>query len=126
MALPKVGQGPKTGEYGVDAFRTTTKRRDRKSTRLNSSPQSNLVCRLLLEKKNNDLAYTESLYLHINALVRYSAPPLALDHRLDHPLHPHFDIYTAELPARGPLIPLFVQFTRLMTRSTVVPYTSAR
>src|SRR2546430_2795789 len=51
MALPKVGQGPKTGEYGVDAFRTTTKRRDRKSTRLNSSPQSNLVCRLLLEKK---------------------------------------------------------------------------
>src|SRR2546430_3027334 len=28
------------------------RRRDRKSTRLNSSPQSNLVCRLLLEKKN--------------------------------------------------------------------------
>src|SRR5688572_22238176 len=27
---------------------------DRKSTRLNSSPQSNLVCRLLLEKKNVD------------------------------------------------------------------------
>src|SRR2546427_2899357 len=28
---------------------------DRKSTRLNSSPQSNLVCRLLLEKKKNKL-----------------------------------------------------------------------
>src|SRR5256886_3752155 len=63
MALPKVGQGPKTGEYGVDAFRTTTKRRDRKSTRLNSSPQSNLVCRLLLEKKNSSEACTSPTLL---------------------------------------------------------------
>src|SRR5256885_12959005 len=35
---------------------TTTRRasRDRKSTRLNSKSPCNLVCRLLLEKKNND------------------------------------------------------------------------
>src|SRR2546430_12467411 len=31
------------------------RRQDRKSTRLNSSPQSNLVCRLLLEKKNREI-----------------------------------------------------------------------
>ena len=33
-------------------------KRDRKSTRLNSSPRRNLVCRLLLEKKNK-LTYTD-------------------------------------------------------------------
>src|SRR3546814_17904521 len=40
-------------EFILDAMFHETVDRDRKSTRLNSSPNAHLVCRLLLDKKNN-------------------------------------------------------------------------
>src|ERR1022692_775810 len=46
-------------------------RRDRKSTRLNSSQPCNLVCRLLLEKKNAPHAVETTFQILAN--VRYSS-----------------------------------------------------
>src|SRR2546427_2630433 len=40
--------------------------RDRKSTRLNSRSQSNLVCRLLLEKKKNTTSTSNRTYNNIH------------------------------------------------------------
>src|SRR5688572_31412353 len=63
------------GTVGVDSPRKPNQRnfvdfnirllRDRKSTRLNSQSQSNLVCRLLLEKKKKkkkNLIFSHELY----------------------------------------------------------------
>src|SRR3546814_2216457 len=43
--------------------RAGVRRRDRKSTRLNSSTNAQLVCRLLLEKKKNQMINTTERYI---------------------------------------------------------------
>src|SRR2546430_10950157 len=61
------------GAYGQAAADDLSQSRDRKSTRLNSKSQSNLVCRLLLEKKKKTRTHSSAVRLQESVLRKSSS-----------------------------------------------------
>src|SRR5579863_5703751 len=58
--------------HHVDADAAQFRQGDRKSTRLNSSHPSNLVCRLLLEKKNQITFSALPAHSYVNEVVTFA------------------------------------------------------